>query len=109
MNKDPALFMSKYNFHCYSSVEWNGLINGDRLRSVLISSNINCQIGKKNGGKPDPPPTIVSMDELRSLRQDTIAGKKTEATFVSRQDLDRIKKSTLIQTTSDVRANQKMQ
>jgi hypothetical protein len=77
----------------------------DRLFSLLISSFINCHLGKKNGGKPDPPPTIVSMDELRSLRKDTIAGKKTDATFVSRSDIDRIKKSTVIQTNQDVRAN----
>jgi len=62
-------------------------------------------MSKKNGGKPDPPPTIVSMDELRSLRKDTVAGKKTDATFVSHSDIARIKKSTIIQTTQDVREN----
>jgi len=36
-------------------------------------------MSKKNGGRPDPAPTIVSMDELRNLRKDTQAGKKTDA------------------------------
>jgi len=77
----------------------------DRWFRVLISSFINCHLGKKNGGRPDAPPVIVSMDDLRSLRKDTQAGKKTDASFVTRGDIERIKKSTKIETTQDVRAN----
>jgi len=37
--------------------------------------------------------------------KDTQAGKKTDASFVTRGDIERIKKSTKIETTQDVRAN----
>jgi len=51
------------------------------------------------------PLQLFSMDDLRSLRKDTQAGKKTDASFVTRGDIERIKKSTKIETTQDVRAN----
>lgn len=65
-------------------------------------------MSKKNGGRPDAPPVIVSMDELRTLREDTKAGKKTDATFVSRAEVARIKKSTIIETPNDVIQQKRM-
>lgn len=66
-------------------------------------------MSKKNGGRPDAPPTIVSLNELRTLREDTKAGKKTEACFVTNADIAEMKKRTIITTNNDVIANKKMQ
>lgn len=49
-------------------------------------------------------PVIVGQDEMRQLRQDTNKGKATAAGILTMGELDRIKKSTKIETVEDKRA-----
>lgn len=50
-------------------------------------------------------PVIVGQDEMRQLRQDTNKGKATAAGILTMGELDRIKKSTKIETLEDKRAS----
>lgn len=52
--------------------------------------------GTKNAGKTQAP--VLSQAEIRKIRQETEQGTKVDGIIISKNELDRIKRSTKITT-----------
>jgi hypothetical protein len=44
---------------------------------------------------------VISLDELRQIREKTLKNNKTDAVVISKTELDRIKSSTVIKSKED--------
>ena len=56
--------------------------------------HLTVTIGKGKAGDKTAPPLIVSKDQLKTIREQTEKGQKSDAIVMGKDELERIKAST---------------
>ena len=86
--------MVSYHSHSQASRTAKGKTNVDEtLFKATGASNNKNQVATSTG--------VISLDELRQIREKTMKNNQTDAVVISKTELDRMKQSTVIKTKED--------
>ena len=64
--------------------------------------------GAKKGGSKANGATVISMDELRTIRSKTEKNNQTDAVIITQKDMERIKEATTIKTKEQLSQEKKL-